>query len=86
MTRQQLLKKYDALPLSARHQVDELVSALAKRSTEASPSSRKRAKRFGENDPVFGIWRDRDDMADSVEWIRSLRQTHFQRGREPNGR
>jgi hypothetical protein len=86
MTRQQLLKKYDALPLSARRQVEELVSTLAKHSVETQPASRKRATRFGQEDAVFGMWRDRADMTDSVEWIRLLRQTHFQHGRKQNGR
>jgi hypothetical protein len=86
MTRQQLLKKYDALPPGARRQVEELVSTLAQHSVGIPAISRKRVTRFGQKDPVFGMWRDRADMTDSVEWIRSLRQAQFQHGHKQNGR
>ncbi len=54
MTRQQRLKKYDALPLSARRQVEELVSTLAQHSVGTPAISRKRVTRFGQKDPRGG--------------------------------
>ncbi len=32
------------------------------------------------SDPFIGIWRDRKDMADSGGYVRTLRQTEWQRG------
>ncbi len=29
--------------------------------------------------PVFGMWADRPDMADSIEWVRKERETWHQR-------
>jgi hypothetical protein len=29
------------------------------------------------NDPAFGMWKDREDMKDSVEWVRQIRKQHW---------
>lgn len=30
-------------------------------------------------DPVVGMWQDRDDMADSTAWVRQVRQQEWER-------
>jgi hypothetical protein len=32
---------------------------------------------FVTDDPAFGIWRDRDDMADVARYLRSIRASRF---------
>jgi len=34
---------------------------------------------FTTDDPAFGIWRDREDMADVAAYIRKIRQPRFNR-------
>lgn len=34
------------------------------------------------DDPLFGMWRDREDMADVAAYIRALRAPHFSRGQD----
>jgi hypothetical protein len=31
------------------------------------------------NHPFFGLWKDREDMQDSTEWVRNLRRTEWER-------
>jgi hypothetical protein len=37
------------------------------------------ANEFVTDDPAFGIWRDRDDMADVAAYIRRIRAPRFNR-------
>lgn len=34
---------------------------------------------FVTDDPAFGIWRDRDDMADVAAYVRKLREPRYTR-------
>ena len=36
-------------------------------------------KPFETNDPAFGIWRDREDMADVQAYVRKLREPRYSR-------
>ena len=45
---------------------------------EAAPPTQD-ATEFVTNDPAFGIWRDRDDMADVDAYIRNLRAPRYNR-------
>ena len=35
------------------------------------------AEEFSTDDPLFGMWRDRDDMADVAGYVRSIRASRF---------
>ena len=35
------------------------------------------AEEFVTDDPLFGMWRDREDMADVADYVRSLRASRF---------
>lgn len=41
--------------------------------TEASQTAQATSEAFVTNDPAFGIWRDRKDMADVPTYVRQLR-------------
>jgi hypothetical protein len=30
-----------------------------------------------QDEPFVGMWRDREEMADSTKWVRSIRQQHW---------
>ena len=42
------------------------------------------AEAFVTDDPAFGIWRDREDMADVQAYIRRIRAPRFNRGGSRN--
>ena len=44
---------------------------------EVQPSKSKRRPLSAE--PFVGMWRDREDMADSSEWVRATRQREWDR-------
>ncbi|PSB13151.1 hypothetical protein C7B61_21440 [filamentous cyanobacterium CCP1] len=33
-----------------------------------------------QNEPFVGMWQDRDEMADSTAWVRTIRQQHWTDG------
>jgi hypothetical protein len=37
------------------------------------------AEEFVTDDPAFGIWRDREDMADVAAYVRKIREPRFNR-------
>jgi hypothetical protein len=46
---------------------------------------RKQAAEFAD-DPLFGMWRDREDMADVSAYIRGMRASRFNRDDSSNGK
>ncbi len=43
---------------------------------EESQAAQARAEDFA-SDPLFGMWRDREDMADVADYVRQLRASRF---------
>ena len=46
---------------------------------EAQQTGANQAEPFITNDPAFGIWRDREDLADVDAYVRKLRAPRFSR-------
>jgi hypothetical protein len=44
---------------------------------EAGQTTAAKAEPFATNDPAFGIWRDREDLADVDTYVRKLRAPRF---------
>jgi len=51
-----------------------LVTVRIEEEAQAAP-----AEEFTTDDPVFGIWRDREDMADVAAYVRKIRQPRYNR-------
>ena len=62
------------LPKPAAARVTVWIEAEATSPTEAAPTAN-----FVTNDPAFGMWRDREDMADVDAYIRKLRAPRYNR-------
>jgi hypothetical protein len=80
MQAQETIRKIAALPPEAQAVVFDLLETLSKRyaaRSEVKPGAQMKGLR---SDPFIGIWRDRKDMADSGGYVRTLRQTEWQRG------
>lgn len=43
------------------------------------PPAAVSAEEFVTDDPAFGIWRDREDMADVAAYVRKLREPRYKR-------
>ena len=46
---------------------------------ETAPVEKQPAETFVTDDPAFGIWRDREDMADVEAYVRKLRAPRYTR-------
>jgi len=62
------------LPPEARQQVADFISFLKTRYKKP----KKAALRNNIiNDPFIGIWKDREDMKDSSNWLRNVRESEW---------
>jgi hypothetical protein len=46
---------------------------------EEAPPAAQAAEAFATDDPAFGIWRDREDMADVAAYVRKIRAGRYNR-------
>ncbi|MFZ1702348.1 MAG: hypothetical protein WBO10_02710 [Pyrinomonadaceae bacterium] len=72
MTSEEMLKEIAALPVGARHEIEDMIARL-----RAAYSRRNTGQDKFEDDPFFGMWNDREDMTDSTAWVRSIREKHW---------
>lgn len=56
------------------HAGSELVTVRIEEEAHPAP-----AEELTSDDPAFGIWRDREDMADVAAYVRKIRQPRFNR-------
>jgi len=77
MTLTQISQEIDSLPPEAQKQVEDFIAFLK---TRYKPVSKRRVKKGRlENEPFVGMWKDREDMRDSVKWKKELRQREWNR-------
>jgi mRNA-degrading endonuclease RelE of RelBE toxin-antitoxin system len=75
MTTPQLLQDITSLPPEAQKQVSDFVAFLKERYGAVARKKVKRGKL--EDEPFVGMWKDREDMMDSVKWVRDLRRQEW---------
>jgi hypothetical protein len=80
MDRDTLWREYTALSPEAQQLVEEIITFLATQAT-TRPAPPPRPKGPLAEDPAIGMWRDREDMADSVAWVRAVREREWTRQR-----
>ena len=72
-----ILQDIEALPPEAQKQVSDFVAFLK---TRYGAVSRKKIKRIKlEDEPFIGMWKGREDMRDSTQWVRELRRHEWER-------
>jgi len=75
MTREQLTKNIAALPPAARRQVEELVEILG---SQQQPAKKMAIKTTDfEKSGFIGMWKNRNDLKSSTNWVRKLRQSEW---------
>lgn len=78
MTNEEILREITALPTESRQQIENLIASL--RQPNIAQTAAKLPTDLTQ-EPFFGMWRNREDMADSTAWVRNLRQTAWRRQR-----
>ena len=80
MTQQELLDEFFSLPLEGQRQVVNLIAFLRQSYTLTEPISQGRDLDLI-SDQFIGIWRDRQDLANSNTWVRSIRENEWSKFR-----
>ena len=67
------------LPAAWREKLAKAAGALVTVRIEEEAQAAAPAEEFVTDDPAFGIWRDREDMADVAAYVRKIRQPRYNR-------
>jgi hypothetical protein len=76
MESENILQQLDTLPIEAKREVIDFIAFLQIR-YERRVFVKKTRKSKLKNEPFIGMWKDRDDMSDSVAWVRNVRRQHW---------
>lgn len=75
MTNEEILREFNSLPPEAQRQLEDFLSFLRERYKSSQPKSSPTTDL--ESEAFVGMWRDREDMSDSSDWVRNVRQSHW---------
>ena len=73
-----LRKDYVLLPAEAQREVADFAAFLRQRYTKTETKKTTAKTKFSE-EPFVGMWRDREDMEDSANYVRELRKRNWTR-------
>lgn len=72
-----ILSQLAALSPEAQREVSDFIAFLKSRYKQMPP--KKEVKKVNFNEEQFiGMWKDRQDMKDSVSWVRNVRKKDYQ--------
>ena len=75
MSESTVLKKIKKLPPEAKQQAQDFVDFLYDR--YAKGETKKSEKKSILESSFFGKWKDREDMQDSTDWVRKVRESQW---------
>ncbi|MEA5565272.1 hypothetical protein [Anabaena sp. UHCC 0399] len=81
MTQQELLNEFLSLPLEAQRQVIDFIAVLRQRYTVVECTTQPVDDDLA-NDNFIGMWRDRQGLADSTAWVRSVRENEWSKSND----
>jgi hypothetical protein len=73
---QSIWRQFDTLPTEAKREVIDFIAFLQTRYQRSTLEKRSQSTKLSE-DPFVGIWKDREDMNDSVAWVRDVRKREW---------
>jgi hypothetical protein len=76
MNQEKLLHDVISLPQFAQQEVIDFIAFMKLRYGNASEKGNNNLSDI-ENEPFIGMWRNRDDMDDSRDWVRNLRMNEW---------
>lgn len=74
MSEKELIKQYQELPSGAKREAADFVEFLYDRYVGRNKEDKKTRKPISESS-FRGIWKDREDMKDSTQWVRNIRKS-----------
>ena len=74
MTREELIKEFDLLPVNVRLRIEKIVADAHKKNGTAKINNSVSKTPLSEH-PFVGMWKDREDMKEGgAAWVRKLRR------------
>ncbi|NEO12543.1 MULTISPECIES: hypothetical protein [unclassified Moorena] len=73
---EQLTKDIQELPEEVQNIIADIIEVFKKQYVTKKPASLHPLEL--DNQPFIGMWRDRQDTQNSSEWVRRIRQQHWQ--------
>jgi hypothetical protein len=74
MAKKELIKQIEQLPPEAQREAADFVDFLSKKYLQKDNSSSEQSIL---DSPFRGMWKDREDMKDSTQWVRNIRKSRF---------
>lgn len=74
MRQESFLHDYSTLPPEAQRQVEDFIAFLK---TRYGTRYANKEKSGLSEEPFIGIWRNREDMTDSIKWVRNIRKSEW---------
>jgi hypothetical protein len=78
MESRNIAREIASLPPEAQRQVIDFVAFLKSRYPKTQTTRKTRHTKLAD-EPFIGMWRNREDMQDSMAWVRTLRQREWER-------
>jgi hypothetical protein len=75
MTHEEILQQITSLPPEGQRQVIDFIAFVHQRYSQSQLSEHKTSNLFVES--FIGIWQDRNDLKDSSEWVRRMREAEW---------
>lgn len=75
MTHEEILQEITSLPLEGQRQVIDFIAFVRQRYSQTQLNEQPELN-IG-NESFIGMWKDRDDLKDSSEWVRHIRETEW---------
>ncbi|EIJ36564.1 DUF2281 domain-containing protein [Thiothrix nivea] len=77
MNTQAMMEGLSSLPPDAQQQVADFIEFLKTRYQKNKPEKKKVARTPLSQEAFIGMWRERQDMQDSSQWVRELRRKEW---------
>jgi hypothetical protein len=77
VTDEEILREISSLPPEAMRQLEDFISFLRERYGSSVP--RTTSVSDLKSEAFVGMWRDREDMSDSSDWVRNVRKSHWRK-------
>lgn len=76
MKTESIWHEFDTLPAEAKREVMDFIAFLQIRYRRQA-FVRKTQRLKLKEEPFVGLWKDREDLSDSVSWVRDIRQREW---------
>jgi hypothetical protein len=77
MTHEEILQEIDSLPLEGQRQVIDFIAFVRQRYSQTQLNEQTPLNISTES--FVGMWKDRDDLKDSSEWVHRIRETEWKK-------